>query len=37
VVGRRAAHQVHLELLPNQRIAPLAFPDVEIALRDIIS
>ncbi len=35
VVGRRAAYQVRLELLPNQRIAPLAFPDVEIALRDI--
>lgn len=35
VVGRRAAYQVRLELLPNQRITPLAFPDVEIALSEI--
>lgn len=33
--GRRAVYQFRLELLPNQRIAPLAFPDVEIALSDI--
>lgn len=35
VVGRRATYQMRLELLPNQRIAPLAFPDVEIALSEI--
>ena len=34
-VGRRAAYQLRLELLPDQTVAPLAFPDVEIALRDI--
>lgn len=33
--GRRAVYQLRLELLPNQTVAPLAFPDVEIALSDI--
>jgi len=33
--GRRAVYQSRLELLPSQRIAPLAFPDVEIALSEI--
>jgi Uma2 family endonuclease len=34
-VDRSAAYQLRLELLPDQTVAPLAFPDVEIALRDI--
>jgi Uma2 family endonuclease len=34
-VGRRATYQVRLELLPDQTVAPLAFPDVEIALSEI--
>lgn len=33
--GRRAVYQLRLELLPNQTVAPLAFPDVEIALSEI--
>ncbi|MFN3333621.1 MAG: Uma2 family endonuclease [Caldilinea sp.] len=34
-IGRRATYQLRLELFPNQTIAPLAFPDVEIALSEI--
>lgn len=34
-IGRRVTYQLRLELLPSQRIAPLAFPDVEIALSEI--
>lgn len=34
-IGRRATYQLRLELLPDQTVAPLAFPDVEITLSEI--
>jgi hypothetical protein len=35
VVGRRAAYQCAWNCCPTSALAPLAFPDVEIALREI--